>query len=362
MRAFNTSMTEMSTAFAKPVKTPVPVEVLFDICRRPRFAGSAGEKYIIDKYIATIPDITPDAHGNYWLTIHNPDGTPPSTMFSSHTDTVHKAKAENTPYKLSYRNGWLSVKGGGVLGADDGSGMWIMLNLIKAGVPGLYIFHRDEEIGGRGSSYIAQHHAPVITGMGIKHCIAFDRKGTQDIITHQGCGRCCSDDFADAFAEQLNADGLFDFEADDGGSFTDSANYIDLIGECTNLSVGYYDQHTMDECQDITFITRLVNRLIEINFADLPQKREPGEADPDDYLNWHNYRLGGKHLSAEAAELHEIVALIEEFPFETAALLCDLGYDSGFLERELVRYGEPDDYPGLPSNAVDDYNPYRGLD
>ena len=98
------------------------------------------------------------AASSRWPRACHADGKRAVTMFSSHTDTVHKQKATDT-YKLSLQRNWLKVAGeGGVLGADCGTGVWIMLNLIAAGVPGLYVFHRDEEIGGGGSSYIAKHH------------------------------------------------------------------------------------------------------------------------------------------------------------------------------------------------------------
>lgn len=345
-------MTNKATFAQGTVPTPVPLDVLFDICRRPRFANSSGEAYVIEKYIDAIEDIKTDAFGNYWLVI--PDGGKnPTTMFSSHTDTVHKSKAENIPYKLRFKNGWLSVDGGGVLGADDGTGIWIMLNLIKAKVPGLYIFHREEEIGGRGSSFIADNHASLIRDeFAIKHCIAFDRKGTSHVITHQGCGRCCSDEFAIAFAKQLNLGTEFRFAPNDGGSFTDSANYIELIGECTNLSVGYYDQHSQQESQDLTFVTRLVNKLIGIDFSQLPQTRQPGEEDPDDFdAAWVNYNRSYTTQSTTYS-FEDTAALVAQYPGEIADLLCSIGYDHRALIEEL------EDTYGCTIGI----DPYAGLD
>lgn len=330
-------------------KTPVPYEVLLDICRRPRFAGTPGEQYVIDKYITSLPGVRPDAFENYWVLI--PDGeNNPSTMFSAHTDTVHKAKADNTPYKLSLKEGWLSVKGGGVLGADDGTGIWIMLNLIKAKVPGLYIFHREEEIGGNGSKFIAAQHKDLITDLGIKHCVSFDRKGTSDVITHQSCGRCCSDDFAEAFSAALNLGTPFTYRPDDTGSFTDSANYTDIIGECTNLSVGYYDQHTQAECQDLTFVSRLVNQLIALDWKSLPQTRQPGETDPDDFMlsDWTNYRGYDKYGDYPAptgrvkarvtGKLNhfDLTEMVEAFPAEIADILISMGWTADEVADDLI--------------------------
>lgn len=353
-----TSMTTTPSWKGETVRTPVPVEVLFDICRRPRFAGTPGEQYVIETYIEKLPGVREDAYGNYWVQV----GDDPVTMFSCHTDTVHKASADNSPYKLSFKKGWLSVKGGGVLGADDGTGIWIMLNLIEAGVPGLYIFHREEEIGGKGSIYIAMNHATLLTG--IKHCIAFDRKGYSDVITHQ-YSRCCSDEFAQALADQLNLDTDFTFAPSKNGVFTDSANYTDLIGECTNLSVGYFDQHTTHECQDTVFLTKMVDRLIQIDFSALPAVRQPGEADPDD-LAWVNYRDYPSHSSSSTKALRSIegrddFAVISEmcqrYPGEIADLLMEQGWTAADLVVELEEvYGcdiaggnnyVDDDYPGL---------------
>ena len=80
------------------------------------------------------------------------------TLFSCHTDTVHRTPIMQDPYidldAMKFR-----VNSGQCLGGDDGSGIWLMLELLRAGVPGLYIFHRAEEVGGQGSSYSCQSHS-----------------------------------------------------------------------------------------------------------------------------------------------------------------------------------------------------------
>lgn len=311
--------------FAETVAvTPVGVEVLLDILRRPRFSQTEGEAYIIDKYIAPLHGCTVDDYGNFWLDIADADGNPAVTMFSSHTDTVHKRSATDT-YKLSLKGNWLAVAGGGVLGADCGTGVWIMLNLIAAGVPGLYVFHRDEEIGGGGSSYIAENLPGRLEG--IKHCIAFDRKATSHVITHQGGSRCCSDAFANAFADLLNLGSGMEFEPNDGGSFTDSANYTHLIPECTNLSIGYYDQHTMEERQDLSFAAALVTKLISLPFDQLPAERDPKAEDEED--DWHNYFRNYRRGSST-------VSLIERYPDAVADLLEQLGMEHTELEQYIA--------------------------
>lgn len=342
------------TPFAKAVvDTPVSVEVLLDIVRRPRFADSEGELYVIEKYIKTLPGIQMDTFGNFWLLLSQADGTEPTTLFSAHCDTVHKAKATGT-YKLNLRDTLLTVKDGGVLGADDGTGIWIMLNLIKAKVPGLYIFHREEEIGGNGSDFIAKNYARILDKY--DRAIAFDRKGTTDIITHQGGERCCSDAFAEAFANQLNETPGFKFAGDDTGSFTDTKNYTKLIPECTNLAIGYYDQHTLHETQDLSFATRLVNRLIAVDWNDLPTVRDKTVVE-DSWADWANYKWSGsakgydnntytpaakREISAETEDLECMCDLLLDYPAEAAQILRDLGYDSYDLENAISNYKGPE--------------------
>ena len=70
------------------------------------------------------------------------------TLFSSHTDTVHRTGVMQNVFIETADKPKFETDSGQCLGGDDGTGVWLMLELIKAGVPGLYIFHRAEEVGG----------------------------------------------------------------------------------------------------------------------------------------------------------------------------------------------------------------------
>ena len=77
-------------------------------------------------------------------------------------------------------------------------------------------------------------------------------------------------------ANQLNSTGLgLSYTKDDGGVYTDSAEFIDIIPECTNLSVGYYKEHTHTESQDIEHLERLANACIRVDWENLPTVRNP---------------------------------------------------------------------------------------
>jgi len=261
-------------AFSTIVETPVPLIRLVSILSLRRSARSEGDEALIDSYLMPLnPDM--DNYGNLFVTIL--DGKEePAAAFTSHTDSVHfDAPGEDQlAQTLTVSNGnrmlhLADPDNDDCLGADDGTGIWLMLNMIEAGVPGLYCFFRDEEIGRLGSEWSIRHEPERYAA--IDMMLSFDRKGTQDIITHQMGARCCSE----LFAEQLSAAIHPECAPDDTGSFTDSYSFMGMIPECTNVCVGYYHQHTGDECQDLTWAAFLANRLIEIDWAGLPVARDP---------------------------------------------------------------------------------------
>lgn len=229
----------------------------------PRPARSLMEKEFIVKYISSVPGMKSDSFGNYYKRIGKSD-----TAFCCHTDTVHHFGGTQRQVVQVSNDGWAFKKDGDVLGADDTTGVWLCLNLIHKKIPGLYIFHRDEEIGGKGSSYIANKTPQLVKG--IKKIIAFDRKDYHDVIIQQRNQYTASQEFGLALAKQLG----HNFKPA-RGVFTDSANYSHLIPECANLSIGYFYAHSKDEIQDLTFAEALSTWLSRINWSSLPVKRAP---------------------------------------------------------------------------------------
>lgn len=245
--------------------------------------------------------------GNYVYRVGRRDER--TTMFSSHLDTVHRqpgririvekeGKAQDYGYVYALdEDGKPSV-----LGADDKAGVWIMLKLLEKRIPGLYVFHVGEEKGGIGSSQLAAEAEKMLKNL--KHCVAFDRKGITSVITKQAGGRCCSEEFANALAGALNTQmltGKTRFILDDGGTFTDSANYAHLIPECTNLSVGYYHAHTSSECLDVYWLQAfLLPALLNVKWSELPAVRTPETlrkkyTSNNGYGKWYGNNTNQKH-------------------------------------------------------------------
>lgn len=213
----------------------------------------------------------------YLVTVKNPDGSEPNILFSGHTDTMHH-KPGRQKLVVDKIKGLISKNDGEPLGADDAAGVWLLLEMIDAEVPGVYSFPRGEERGGIGSSWFAKNCSTWLQRF--DYAVAFDRKATDSIITHQGCGMCCSNTFAEALGNALNEHGdYFMYSPDDTGIYTDTAEYVDLIAECTNVSVGYYSEHTENERLDVNHLTALRDACVKVNWSALPVVRRPGEDD-----------------------------------------------------------------------------------
>ena len=197
----------------------------------------------------------------------------PQTLFCSHVDTVHRSDGFQTV--LHSATNILGVpENEHCLGADDGAGVWLMLNMMRKGVKGVYIFHQGEERGGLGSRHMAKTHPEFLAQF--DRAIAFDRAGTNDVITYQSTGMCCSDEFATQLSGLLSKGGM-DYLPCDGGVYTDTAEYTHLIPECTNIAVGYFNEHSDNETLDLTHLETLRNTLLNLEWDSLLVARDAGD-------------------------------------------------------------------------------------
>jgi hypothetical protein len=231
-----------------------------------------------------------DEFGNLYLKIGESD-----TMFTSHLDTATSA---NTPVNHVFEENIIKTDGKSILGADDKAGVTIMLNMIEKNIPGLYYFFLGEEVGCIGSRKVAEKHKTQKLDY-IKKVVSFDRRGTDSVISFQASQRCCSDTFATALAEQLNkADTTFKYEKDPTGVYTDSAQFVSIYPECTNISVGYYSEHTFNERQDIEHLTKLAEAVTKVDWNSLPAERDPSKVEYDNYgYGWGSYGRGSGRYS-----------------------------------------------------------------
>lgn len=216
--------------------------------------------------IHLLPDtLNYDEFGNYYFQIGDSH-----TMFTSHLDTV-SSSVVNVQHVFDGQ--LIKTDGKSILGADDKAGVTILMFMIEKKIPGLYYFFIGEEVGCIGSTMLAEKFRAEKNSR-IKKVISFDRRGTNSVITYQSGIRCASDIFGNALANELNnADATFNYKIDPTGILTDSFKFINCVPECTNISVGYKNEHTLREEQDITHLEKLAHACIKINWQDLPVNR-----------------------------------------------------------------------------------------
>ena len=211
----------------------------------------------------------PDRHGNYTHIVFGDDGKYPNICFTAHHDTVHKIGGMQNVLVIDDVVSVADRTVSSCLGADCTTGIWLMLNMIEAGVVGTYVVHDSEEIGCKGSSALVKDNPFWLESLDA--VISFDRFGDKSIITHQSGRRTASEAFADSFALAV---GMPQLQPDDGGSYTDSNEYINVVSECTNISVGYYNQHSSNETQDLRYANALCASLISADWSLLVFKRD----------------------------------------------------------------------------------------
>ena len=243
-----------------------------------RPSGTPTETAFIERFLTPL-GFTRDPFENLVLTV----GDNPRILWSSHVDTVHGKEGIQT---LNYDGETLTLSkaaklNSSCLGADDTAGIWLMTEMIKANVPGVYVVHHAEESGCIGSRDLAKGNPEFFKD--IDAAIAFDRIGYTSVITHQMGMRTASDRFALSFAAMID-DALGNgekskYEADDTGSYTDTNEYAHLVPECTNISVGYHSQHTRSESQHVGHLIALRNLLVRADLSKLVIARDPAVVD-----------------------------------------------------------------------------------
>ena len=234
--------------------------------RRPH--GSPGEAAFNKRFIypiaqEVVQEKTKDGHEVHAFIhrIPKPNGVEPNIAFVAHVDSVHNRQNPVERQKISFDSAREEFfVGEGVkdcLGADDAAGVYVLLNMIEAKVPGMYVFFRGEERGGIGSSWVAENRQDLFKKIDV--AIQFDRRGNKSIITQMMCGRTCSDEFAESLSDLLDMGHV----NDDSGSFTDTANLASIVRECTNVSVGYRHEHSPGETLDWAYLQKLTAACIK---------------------------------------------------------------------------------------------------
>lgn len=318
--------------------------------------GSKSERRFINRFIRPL-GVKQDSFGNLYKWV----GDAP-ILWSCHVDTVHKTAGRQ---ELSHNENFICLPKGSTsncLGGDCTTGVWIMINMIRAGVEGLYVFHRAEERGCLGSEHInnlRRNDEDEIEGIDkIQAAIAFDRAEDYEIITHQSYGRTCSDEFARSLALALGLEKSL--SPSPHGVFTDTNEYAWWVPECTNIGVGYQHQHTSAEVQDVEWALKLLSAAVNVDITQLEISRDPSVVEYTNY-GWNSYKYGndynnfhrdfydrygtsdytGEYYTSDekygGSEYLSLQELVESYPSTAAQLLIDYGVNKEDFLDALVK-------------------------
>lgn len=146
----------------------------------------------------------------------------------AHTDTVHRRPPSVLYVDKSKRVVW--AKEG--LGADDRAGVYAIAALLAQGLRPHVLFSDEEEVGGIGATSAANTLAPPP----VRCLVQLDRANANDAVYYD-CDAPELERWVDGFGWKTSR-----------GTFTD----ISILGPdwgiaAVNLSVGYYQQHTLAE-------------------------------------------------------------------------------------------------------------------
>lgn len=148
----------------------------------------------------------------------------------AHLDTVFKHQPEDIYYDRVKNVMW-SPDG---LGADDRAGVYSIMQIIKAGLKPTVILTADEELGCLGATKLSEDFENAPTEL--KYIIELDRRGSNDCVFYD----CNNPDF-DEYVESF-------------GFITNFGSFSDISVICpkwkvagVNLSIGYYDEHSVSE-------------------------------------------------------------------------------------------------------------------
>ena len=195
---------------------------------------------------------TLDTNGSDYAICTPPIPSPVALV--AHCDTVGK----ELPTAFVNRNGVISAKGGGIIGADDRAGVTAIVATILAGHRPQVYLTTGEERGGIGADILAKYHTPLDT---LNVLIQLDRQGSNDFVTY------------DCESKPLNK-WLRKFGWKEAvGSFSDISILAPDWGiAAANISVGYYGQHTEREMVIIPQLVHTIER-VEAMIVKPPQQR-----------------------------------------------------------------------------------------
>jgi hypothetical protein len=143
------------------------------------------------------------------------------------------------------------------------------------------------------------------------------------------------------------------YSPDNTGVYTDTAEFVDIIPECTNISCGYQFEHGEREQLDMVHFAALAKAVLRIDWDALPIERDPLVKDFDDvFAGWNKgykgievCKTGGAYGAWPVGDgMYDMNE--DEYLFE-----CILDAEQGFT-KNLIDLMAESVYPEEPKLAV----------
>ena len=177
-------------------------------------------------------------------------------MLVAHMDTVFKTPPREIYYDYKKQVMW-SPQG---LGADDRAGVFSILKVIRKGFRPHICFTTDEEVGARGAMALVKDLPK--SPFDLKYIIELDRQGANDCVFYS-----CDNEEFEKYVEEF-------------GFVTDWGTFSDISEICpawkiagVNLSVGYFDEHSIGETLHTNFMYSTIDKVCKMleAHADAPK-------------------------------------------------------------------------------------------
>lgn len=204
---------------------------------------------------------SPCEQGKYWAFYK---GNVPYLLVA-HTDTVTR---DMTKFAITEMNGLLTVRDKATpLGADDRAGVYACIEIVKR-LPEDYkpsiLLCDQEESGGLGAKEFKANTKAKDILSEFNLILELDRKNTTDFINYNS-----EVEIPKKLITHLNA---YDFW-NTFGTYSDISDFSDLSDVAMlNLSIGFHNEHTANECLNLRALQYTIHRVISL-LRDIRPKR-----------------------------------------------------------------------------------------
>jgi hypothetical protein len=249
-----------------------------------------------------------DEFGNYMITVGNSE-----TLFTSHLDTCcHEMEKVNHVIEGNI----IKTDGTTILGGDNKTGVVILLNMIEHNIPGCYYFFAGEEPTAKDGGLYGSKHALAANPeffKKFKRAVCFDRKHHGSIVTRQMARFTCSEAFVESLIEEFKRQGL-EYHPDQTGWYTDTAVFLNVIPEVTNLSSGTWYEHSDNEYVDMNYLEKVAEAACHINWENLPTVRVAKRESSKEETTVHTFKKFA-NLNSDKKIFYKICGYMDMFNF-----------------------------------------------